>query len=79
MKIELWEKTQFGHMHMDTLDVPDDFGDMYRMPVRQQPQVVTRADSYTTPESSLPQIREFRLQIDPLGRALGKLPRYIEI
>lgn len=78
MKIELFIKAPSGRFtFFDIADVPDGFGDIYRVPLQQPISVVLDHDPDVSLSTTTP-ILTFRRVSDPLGRALGKMPRYYQ-
>lgn len=78
MKIELFIKAPSGGFRFyDFAEVPDGFGDTYKVPLRQPISVRLDHDPDITRHDITP-ILTFRRVHDPLGRALDKNPRYYQ-
>lgn len=81
MKIDLWSKKTGGkgYVKLGTVEVPDNFGPIYYLPVKTQMRVGNSEDLYTTPSSPLTPVREFIRQ-GGLGNRLDKENvRYVEV
>lgn len=81
MKIELWAKRTNGkgHVFLNEVDVPDNFGEVYKIPVRQPISVILRGDNSVVASSPFV-AREFVRQRSFLDYfTQGGKPKYLEV
>lgn len=80
MRIELWQKKlKGGYSFYGEVEVPDNFGHIYKEPIKQSVNIQISTEG-TTPSQPTNVYREFFWQNSPLERALGSdKRRYLEV
>lgn len=81
MKIDLYAKKIGcdGAVFLNTVEVPDNLGDLYEIPVKQQASMMSSAETASTFNNSYMQKRTFRHMHNPLQKLLGQNKAYVEI
>lgn len=78
MKIELWaKKVDRGHVKIGEVDVPDNFGYTYRIPVKNEISVMS-PNSIITGDIPVNSARCFVYQYSHLDKIINQNRRYIE-
>ena len=80
MKIDLYAKKIGlpGAQFLNTVEVPNDLGLVYKVPVRQTPSAFINASAGDIPAPSM-ECREFHYMHNPLQKLLNQNRAYVEI
>lgn len=81
MKIDLYAKKIGcdGAVFLNTVEVSDNLGDLYEIPVKQRATLQSTAETAATFNNSYMQKRTFRHMYNPLAKLLGQNKAYVEI